>query len=86
MEFKKETEASLSGKLFYSRKQFAKARNEGKDRTFAKTVDGDVVEYTELISFEQLAESPFDTCLEADGQYIGMGSFDHFRDEQGRRY
>jgi len=83
---KKETEASLSGHLYYSRKQFKKARDLGRDRTFARLVDGTLIEYTELVSWEQLMEESGSVCLEPDGHFLGSGTFDHFADERGRKY
>jgi hypothetical protein len=83
---KHETEASLSGKLYFSKKQYGKARELGNDRTFAKLTNGRMVEYTELITFEQLMEDPATLPLDLDATFLGEGSFHHFTDEQGRVY
>lgn len=84
----KESLASLSGRLFFSKTQYNSHREEGRDRMFAKLQDGKgtIVEYTELISFEMIAEEEIQIPLETDAVFIGNGTFDYFADEQGREF
>lgn len=79
------TETGLTGKLFYSRQQWKELRDKGRDRTFAMLINGELKEYTELISLDALLENPFDTCQYQDAYLVGEGSFHHFADEKGRR-
>lgn len=84
---KKETLASLSGRLYFSKTQYNKHRDEGRDRMFAKLQgDNTIVEYTELISFEAIMEEPIIIPLEADAEFVGVGTFEYFADEQGREF
>lgn len=81
------TEASLSGNLWYSKKQYKALRDSGRDRTFGKMAsDGRIVEYTELISFEMLQENPGDICPIGDAEFLGQGSFSHFMDARGNQF
>ncbi|MDD5053441.1 MAG: hypothetical protein PHO27_11970 [Sulfuricurvum sp.] len=79
------TESGLTGKLYFSKKQWKEQRDKGRDRTFAAMDDGQLKEYTELISADMLKEDPYDTCYYDDAYYVGVGSFHHFADERGRR-
>jgi hypothetical protein len=83
---KQMTEASLTGNLWYSAKQYKFLRDKGRDRTFAKMADGKIVEYTELISFEDLQEEPGRICPIDDAKFLGTGSFHHFMDASGREW
>lgn len=76
------TNAGLAGKLFYSEKEWKILRDRGRDRTFAILPDGRIVEYTEMITFSMLEESPEDTCPFDDAKYLGVGSFHHFMDDR----
>lgn len=81
------TEESLTGKLYYSKRQWKESRDKGRDRTFAKLPDGRIVEYTELIPCTELAEDPFAQYgLYDDADFVGEGAFHHFTDERGRKY
>jgi hypothetical protein len=81
------TEANLSGNLWYSKKQYKHLRDSGRDRTFGRlAIDGRIVEYTELISFEMLQENPGDICPIDDAVFLGQGSFSHFMDLKGNEY
>ena len=80
------TELKLTGKLYFSRKQWKEQRDKGRDRTFAQRYDGEMVEYTELVSLDALKENPGDTCFYEDAEFVGEGVFHHFTDERGRRY
>jgi hypothetical protein len=81
------TKASLSGNLWYSKKQYKALRDSGRDRTFGKlAVTGQIVEYTELISFEMLQENPGDICPIDDAVFLGVGAFDHFMDARGNQF
>jgi hypothetical protein len=82
----KETEASLTGYLYFSKKQYRKHRDEGRDRMFAKLTDGGMIEYTELISLEAIRDDRFVRPMEEDALFIGQGSFYYFADEKGREY
>jgi hypothetical protein len=82
----KETEASLTGYLYFSKKQYKKHRDEGRDRMFAKLIDGRTVEYTELISFETISDDLFVKPMEEDSLLVGQGTFDYFADEKGSEY
>ncbi|MFA7099485.1 MAG: hypothetical protein WC143_05305 [Eubacteriales bacterium] len=82
----KETESSLTGYLYFSKKQYRKHRDEGRDRMFAKLIDGRTVEYTELISLEAMSDDLFVRPMEEDSLFIGEGAFDYFADEKGREY
>jgi len=82
----KMTEASLTGNLYYSKSQWKYLREQGRDRTFAKLIDGSFVEYTEMITLEMLAENPGDVCPVPDAELIGRGTFAYFADEKGREY
>jgi len=79
------TESGLTGKLYYSKKQWREQRDKGRDRTFALLTNGQLKEYTELISLDALLENPLDVCPYEDAYFVGDGSFHHFADEKGRR-
>lgn len=70
--------AGLTGHLWFSDKEWWILRDRGRDRTFAKLQNGNVVEYTEMISLEALQENPQDRCGFADAKYLGIGVFDHW--------
>ena len=74
------TVAGLSGKLFFSQREWNILRDRGRDRTFGILPDGRIVEYTEMINFDMLQENPEDTCGFDDAKYLGIGSFHHFMD------
>jgi hypothetical protein len=81
------TSTSLSGKLFFSKRQWRELRDQGRDRTFAMLFGGEEKEYTELVSYDVLKDSPEDEALlYEDAEFIGYGEFHHFTDERGRRY
>lgn len=82
----KMTEASLTGDLYYSKSQWKYLRDQGRDRTFAKLLDGSFAEYTEMITLEMLRENPGDKCPVPDAIFVGRGSFAYFADEKGREY
>jgi hypothetical protein len=82
----KVTEASLTGDLWYSKKQWSHLRDANRDRTFARLTDGRIVEYTELITVGALLEDPLDRCFYEDAVLVGKGAFAYFADEQGREY
>jgi len=80
------SEPSLTGNLWFSQKQYKYLRDQGRDRTFAKLTDGRIVEYTELISYEDLVEEPGRICPIDDAVFIGVGKFHHFMDLKGVEY
>lgn len=81
------TEDSLSGQLWYSKKQYRDLRDRGSDRTFGRLfTTGQVVEYTELVSFDLLREEPGATCPIDDAVFLGWGQFSHFVDLYGKEF
>lgn len=76
-------DTKLTGKLFYSRKEWKILRDRGRNRTFGILPDGRIVEYTEMVSLDALAENPGDCCGFDDAEFIGIGSFHHWEDDRG---
>lgn len=74
--------ASLSGALWFSEKEWWILRDRGRDRTYAELDNGYVVEYTEMITFEMLAENPEEVCGFGDAKLLGFGKFDHWEKYQ----
>jgi len=76
--------AAFSGKLWYSRKQWRALRDKGALRTFARLVDGTIVEYTEMHTFPDLIENPNIIPIYDDAESRGLGTFHHHEDIAGR--
>jgi len=68
----------IGGRFWYSELQWEECRDQKKFRTYAKLLDGKIVEYTEMIDMETFVEDPDAVCLYPDGIYLGEGFFSHF--------
>jgi len=70
-----------SGALYYSKKQWRQLRDIGALRTFALLNDGkQIVEYTEMITYETLLENPNTAPLADDAEFRGYGTFSYHVD------
>lgn len=71
----------LSGKFWFSKRQRRELDRKGHHRMFAKLFDGVIVEYTEMIEFEDILMEPLRACEYEDATYLGEGVFAHFIDQ-----
>ena len=78
------SKVDITGDLYFSKLQWRKLRDEGRDRTFAELVDGRIVEYTELISVQMQLDEPGMGPIFADAEMVGQGMFHHFVDPQNQ--
>jgi len=74
---------TLSGALWFSEKEWRLLRNQGHDRTYGELAGGQIVEYTEMVTFDALAENPEDICGFDDAKFLGMGAFHHWEEYRG---
>ena len=77
------TDPDLFGDLYFSKRQWWELRDKERQRTFARLVSGDIVEYTELVPSTALHDNEVLRQYE-DAQYLGKGVFHHFLDEKER--
>ena len=68
--------ADLVGVLWFSPTQWKQLRDKEAPRTFGMLPSGQIVEYTELITLEQISCGDV-SPLETDSELIGPGVFHH---------
>jgi hypothetical protein len=73
----------IFGDLYFSRRQWKELRDKERNRTFGKLINGDIVEYTELVPIKDLSNNIV-LRLYDDVVYVGRGVFHHFLDEKER--
>lgn len=83
MELAQRTITEIAGDVYFSKLQWKQLRDHDRDRTFARLESGEIVEYTEMVSFERLIEEPFDRCGYPDAEYLGRGTYHHSEDYSG---
>ena len=69
----------LKGRFYYSKRQRRGLNGKGRHRTFC-LINGEVLEYTEMLDFGMPREYPGDSCFYEDAIYLGEGEFSHFKD------
>lgn len=72
------------GKIYFSEKQWRQLRDQGRPRTFAENASGQIIEFTEMHTFDHLKEFPGEVPIFADAEYRGEAFFHHREDKQGR--
>jgi len=68
------------GRFWYSKKMWEELRDKKRFRTYAKLLDGRIVEYTEMVEFTTLTEEPGTRCEYGDAIYLGEGVFYRHRE------
>lgn len=72
------------GKIYFSPKQWRKLRDQGRSRTYAENASGQIIEFTEMHTFEHLQEFPGEVPIFDDAEYRGEAFFHHREDKMGR--
>jgi hypothetical protein len=77
---KRRDTGAIGGKFFYSARQRRELDKKGRHRTFASIFGRGIIEYTELVPYEDMVEDPTRVCEYEDAEYLGEGFFHHAED------